>query len=640
MYLEKQITKNFSEYADYVNHERAIADLFDGQKPVARRILYTMYKLKLFPDGQTKKSSNVVGSTMLYHPHGDASIYGALVRMTQDFSNKVPLVIGRGAFGNLDNEPAAMRYTEVKLSEIGNSLVELLPKKLVPMIDNFDGTEKEPDFLPAQFPILLVNGSSGIGVGMSANIPSHNLSEVIDATIALVKNDELTSQDLLSYIKGPDFNSSCSVVNQSDFKAIYGNGKGSFRLRAKFTFSGNELIISNFPYKVAASKIEEQISKETNPDFVSIVNTTAKIEELRITLRKGFDQQEIVRWLSRNTSCETTFPMEFRCIHPSTNKPQIFTLKDYLWTWLKHYKLLVRADLHAENTKAGLRLNIVEGLLKAIKSIDEIITTIKQSENRTMAKKAIMEMGFNEDQAVAILGIRLVSLTKIDGIELEKEKEKLISQIEELESLLSDEKKFNLYVEGLLTRFKKIDNKRQSPIEDSVFPKVIKQKSSKFYITNHQTYIKIHEEVPKGKHIVGDQSNPIYVLHDNFTSPIKNTKEMVVSNVHCIIDSDADVFHVSKDGYIKRTVVSELKSSRKAIATKQDVFTAFQANSGYILITTKSNKQVQFNLDEVKATGRGAKGVIAIKLGSEQISKVEVISAPLKNVKTKRAEQL
>lgn len=640
MQLEQQITQNFTEYSNYVNHERAIAHLFDGQKPVARRVLYTMYKLKLLPTTQTKKSSNIVGSTMLYHPHGDASIYGTLVRMAQDFSNKVPLVIGRGAFGNLDNDPAAMRYTEAKLSDAGFSLVELLNKNLIPMVANFDGTEQEPDFLPAQFPVLLVNGSMGIGVGMAANIPSHNISEVIDAVIALNGNSDLTTQDLLSHIKGPDFNSGCSIVNQSEFAHIYGNGKGSFRLRAKFTFSGNELVISNFPFKVPASKVEEQILNEMNSDIVSTVNTTAKNEELRLTLKKGFDQQEVVRWLCANTSAETTFPMELRCLHPETNVPQIFTLKDYLYLWLKQYQTIIRKDLYQQKIKLGARLNIVEGLERAIKLIDEIIATIKQSENRSAAKQAIVEMGFNEEQANAILDIKLARLTKLDGVELEKEKEELKSQLEELEILLTDGLKFKEYIQNLLFRFKKLDPTRLSPIENSVFPKVVKQKSTKFYITNHQSYIKIHEEVPKGKHIIGDQSNPIYVLHDNFVSPIKNTKETVVSNVHHIINGTEDVIHISKDGYIKRTEVSTLQSSRKAIAAKQDVFTALQADKGYVLLTMQSGKQIQFNLDEVKATGRGARGIVAVKLGNEKLVKAEIISAPKKDVKTKRAEQL
>ena len=639
MKLENKITENFSEYANYVNYERAIPHLYDGLKPVARRILYVMWKMKLLNKNQTKKSSNIVGQTMVYHPHGDASIYAALVRLTQDFSNNLPLIQGRGNFGSLDNDPAAMRYTEAKLSATGESLVKMLGQDLVDFRPNFDGTETEPIFLLPEFPLLLVNGAMGIGVGMSVNIPGHNLNEIIDATIACYQNKITQAKDLLTYISGPDFNCGCAVVNKEDFEHIYNKGKGSFKLRAQFNFSQGELVITNFPFKVSASKIEMQLAELTNLDILSVINTTSNKEELRIRIKRNINQEEFIRWLCANTSCEVAFPMELRAIDPATETPMLFSFHDFLKKWLMQYIKLLTKDINQKLTQLKRKLEITIGLIKAIKHIDEIIATIKQSDNRIAAKQAIIDMGFSDIQAEAILNIRLSKLTKLDAIELNKEEKNLQSKIDDLNLLLSNQQAFDEYVVNRLSEQKKYGQKRRSQIINAVFPKIVKRKSDKFYVTTHSNYVKIHEEIPRGKYITGDRNNPIYVLHDNYITPIKNANETIITNVHTILENDDDIFHVSVDGLITRTKIENIKTTRKAKAANQEVFTAFQAQKGYVLITTKTGKKVQFNLNQIKPTGRNTKGVIAVKLGKEQLQSIRVISTPEDNVKTQRAHQ-
>ena len=251
--LKDKLLENFTEYAEYVNNERAITYYYDGLKPVMRRILYSMYKMKLKPEGQAKKCASIVGQVMAYHPHGDSGIYNALVRSAQDFSLLHPIIQGTGNLGTIDMPPAAMRYTEAKVSKVGWSLVEGLSDKTVPMIDNYDGTEQEPLFLPVPFPYLLVNGTSGIGVGMAASVPSHNLEDVIDATTHLIFNPDAPVEEVIKILKGPDFNSGCDIVNKDDFISIYKTGRGGFRMRSKFSITARQIRATNLPYRTSGA---------------------------------------------------------------------------------------------------------------------------------------------------------------------------------------------------------------------------------------------------------------------------------------------------------------------------------------------------------------------------------------------------
>ena len=632
--LEDQIIEDFTAYSTYVNEERAIPHLYDSLKPVARRVLYVMWKMKLTPDKQTKKCANIVGSTMAYHPHADSGIYGALVRLAQPFSVKVPLIYGQGNFGTEELGPAASRYTEAKLSDLGFALTAKLNKKIVPMHPNYDGTEEEPEFLFAPVPLLLNTGALGIGVGMRTSIPSHNLDEIIQATIHLIKNPNATTEDLLKFIKGPDFPSGCSVVNQEDFVSIYKKGKGSFLLRSTFEFSGNTLVIKNLPMYTIASKIEEQIYKAKEngelKQITKVINTTAQSQELTLQLKSKYDAEELIRNLCSLTDVERSFSMDLRAV--DNGSPRSFTLLSYLRRWIEIHEQLTRKELQLELEDVNYKLEIAQGLRKALIDIDTIIETIKKSDNRSAAKLALQKLEFTENQANAILDIKLSRLTKLEAIELDKQIEDLLVNQNFLLKLLHNTEEFKSYVIDKMKLFLGYDKPRQSKIENTRFPKVVKVKQDRFYLTFSQGTVRITEEIPKVKHLAGSSTSPVFLLEDNFIIPVRNMKETVYTNIRGILE-DKDVFHFSADGYVKRTAASELQVTRKAKITSQEsVIAILQAHNGYALITTKSGKQVQFDLHTVPHTKRGAKGVIAVKLGNEQIEKVELIAKPLKHV--------
>ena len=639
MQLVERITEDFNEYSTYVNEHRAIPHYFDGLKPVQRRVLYSAHLLKLSPDKNYKKVSSIVGSTMLLHPHGDASIAGALVKMAQTFATNYPLIEGRGNYGSLDEPPAAARYIEAKLTPLSQLSLDKLGKNVIPMSSSFDGEAEEPDFLCPPAPLLLINGAMGIGVGMATNVPSHCLSDICDGLIALVEEPNLKTEELIPYIKGPDFPSGCEVVNSSEFSKIYMNN-GSFRLRAKFSFEGKILTIENFPQGISASKVEQQIYKaQENGDLfeiMEVINTTSKQEQLTLKLRKD-DEEQIIKSLCAYTDCESTTPFNLRAIEET---PRTFTLKDYLFKWLEKFKNITTKELQFDYNKLQSRKEVLEGLIKAIANIDEIIEIIKKSNDKSNARENLIEFGFSELQANASLDIRLSRLTKLQHIELETELQKVQTELSKLNELLTNPTTFKQHIINHFTDTKKLSKPRKTKISNNIFPKVIKQKSDKFYITDHTNYIKIHEATPKGKHLMGDSKHPIYVLHENKTTPIKNTKETVISNTHLIISGDAPIYHISTDGYVKKTDPKELQTSRSSIATKQDVLTALQGTEKYMLFATKTGKQAQIPLENIAQTKRGAKGVIGIKLEGEELKSVKLISSPEKEMPVKRPAKL
>ena len=640
--LEDKIIESFTEYSTYVNEERAIPHVYDSLKPVARRLLYVMWKMNLTPEKQTRKSANVVGATMAYHAHGDSGIYGALARLAQPFSVKIPLVYGQGNFGSEEMPPAHMRYTEVKLSKLGYALTEKLKKPIVPMHPNYDGTETEPDFLFAPVPLLLNTGALGIGVGMQVSIPPHNLNEIIAATIHLLHNPNASTEDLLKHIQGPDFPSGCTVVNKEDFLATYTKGKGSFVTRATFEFTGNTLTIKNLPLYSLAAKIEEQIYKAKEEgifrEIVKVINTTAQKQELTIQLKSKFDGDTLIRDLCRLTDAERAIHLDLRAV--DEGKPKQFTLLTYLRRWLDIYQELTRKELELEFSKISNKLEIAEGLKKALLHIDTIIALIKQSENRVAAKTGLMDMGFTDNQANAILDIKLSRLTKLEAVELDKEISELTIEAERLSALLKRKELFIAYLTEQLNKYMGYDLPRSSAIENSKFPKLVKVKQDKYYITFNQGIVRVTEEMPKIKHFVAAPNAPVLILTDNYIVPIKNNKEPVYTGVHGIL-GDKDVLHFSTDGYVKRTKAAELQVTRKGKATNQDkVFTVLQADTGFILMTMKSGKRIQFAVDDVPYSKRGAKGVIAVKLEGEQINQIELIAKPVKGVPIGRNKKL
>lgn len=641
MQLEDQIIKDFAEYSTYVNEERAIPDVYDGSKPVARRILYTFQQLKLTSDKPTKKAATIVGRAMAYHPHGDSSIYGAMVRMAQPFSLRVPLVYGQGNYGSEEMPPAAARYVEAKLSKLGDAMVQKLNRGIVPMVPNYDGTEVEPKYLYAPVPILLNTGALGIGVGQMVSIPSHNLNEIIAATIAMIEKPDIETAELLRYLKGPDFPSGCEVVNQDEFVNIYSKGKGSFVLRSTFEFQGNTMKIKNLPMYSIAAKIESQIyaAKLTGAfrNVVQVVNTTAKSQELTLQLKSNYNAEELVRDLCQHTDAERTMHLDLRALE--NGKPRHFTIVQFFRAWLDtHYKL-VRKENEIDLAELQAKLEILEGLKKALIHIDQLIATIKSSANRTAAKIAIIKIGFTENQANAILDLKLAKLTRLEAVELDKQIAEIVDASEKIKLMLSNQSIFNQSVIAQLKTYLGYDTPRQSALSSTKFAKAVKVKQDIFYLTQTQDVVRVTDEMPKIKHLICSSKSPVYLLSENYVIPVKSSKEPIFTKVLAVLN-DKDVFHFSTDGYVKRTAPAELQATRKAKVTSQEQVHTILQGSGFALITTKTGKQVQFDLDEVPYSKRGARGVIAAKLGGEEIQTIELINSPKAKVPTGRNKQI
>ncbi len=624
--LEEKLLDNFTEYADYVNNERAIVHYYDGLKPVLRRSLYTMYNMGLTPDKQTKKCATIVGKILEFHPHGDTGVYNAVVRAAQDFSLLVPVITGMGNFGSLDMGPAAMRYTEAKISPLGYSLVEGLKDKIVPMVPNYDGTAEEPSFLPVPFPYLLVNGTSGIGVGMAASMPSHNLSDVIDMVSYAILNPEASTSDLVDRLKGPDFGSSCDIVNKDDFKEIYSKGAGSFKMRAKFSITGSQITATNLPYKTSGSRILEQLNgamERGECSFIKEVIDMSSNQEVVLINISTKDVDKAIQELCRVSDLEKSFSLDFSVV---LNTPKRVNLKDYLEAWVRTHKELNRQQLIQERVKAVARLHILEGLLKATKMMDQVIKTIRQSEDRADAKQSLVELGFSLLQSEAILEMKLSRLTKLNELSLLKESEELDQTVKDLTELLESEEKFNNFLIQKMSKFKKMAAPRKSALLQKVFVKVNKEADSKFNLTLVRNKKKVLiSEGFSSKAINGDATSPVYVLHADSVTPVKNAKETAIADAWDVLDDRAlYVLHFSEDGYVKKTKASDLKTSRKAIVAKQTkvisvLSTDKEENKDlYVLLTLNDGKQVQFNIDDISPTGRNTRGVIAVKLEEGQ----------------------
>ena len=628
--LEEKLLDNFTEYADYVNNERAITHYYDGLKPVLRRTLYTMYNMGLTPEKQTRKCATIVGQILSYHPHGDSGVYNALVRAAQDFSLLVPVITGMGNFGSLDMGPAAMRYTEAKLSKFGYTLVEGLKDKVVPMVPNYDGTTEEPLYLPVPIPYLLVNGTSGIGVGMAASIPSHNIKDVVEMTAYFVDHPDATTEELVAKLKGPDFSTGCEIVNKEDFVNIYEQGSGSFKMRAKFSITGNQITATNLPYKVSGAKVYEQVmnaQERGECGFVKTIIDMSTGEEVVIFEVTGKDTDMMIRELCRVSDLEKSFPMDFSVV---LETPQKINLRTYLQKWVETHKAINTKDLKNQEAKARARRLIVEGFLKAILGMDEIVKIIRGSENRAEARANLMELGFREVQANAILDMRLASLTKLSGVELEKEHQNLCFELDRILELLEDEGEFNKYIIKKMDKVNPFAAPRKTTLTQNVFPKLIKAIDTNFNLVVKKDKAYILEGVST-KGLNGDSSNPIYLLTGNEVLPVKSAKESIISGIWGAVDPKTKfVYHISEDGFIKKTKVKDLFTSRKAIVAKQDkVIEVLQTDTDdkYVLLTLSDGKSVQFKVDDINPTGRNARGVIAVKLEDDQ----KVVSAVWSN---------
>ncbi len=455
--LKKTMEQSYIEYAMSVIAARALPDVRDGLKPVQRRILYSMAELSNYPDKPHRKCARIVGDTMgKYHPHGDSSIYGALVNMAQEWSTRYPLVDGHGNFGSVDGDgAAAMRYTEARLSKVSMEMLADISKDTVDFIPNFDETEKEPTVLPSRYPNLLVNGTSGIAVGMATNIPPHNLREVIEAVVKIIDNTvnedrETDIDEILEIIKGPDFPTGGEILGTRGIDEAYRTGKGKIRVRAITNIETmengkNRIIVTELPYMVNKAKLIEKIAdlvKEKRVDGITDLRDESNKDGMRIVieLRRDVNANIILNHLYKHTQLQDTFGVIMLAL--VNNEPKVLNICEMLNNYLLHQKDVVTRRTKYELNKAERRAHILEGLLIALDNIDEVIKIVRGSRTTLDAKNGLMErFGLSDIQAQEIVDMRLRTLTGLAREELEKEYAELMETIDYLKGILADEKK-------------------------------------------------------------------------------------------------------------------------------------------------------------------------------------------------------
>ena len=452
--LQKKMEESYIEYAMSVIASRALPDVRDGLKPVQRRILYSMIELNNGPDKPHRKCARIVGDTMgKYHPHGDSSIYGALVNMAQDWSTRYPLVDGHGNFGSVDGDgAAAMRYTEARLSKISMEMLADINKNTIDFVPNFDGTEKEPTVLPSRYPNLLVNGTSGIAVGMAANIPPHNLREVIQAVVKIIDNQieegrETEIEEILSIVKGPDFPTGATILGTRGIEEAYRTGRGKIRVRAVTDIETmpngkSQIIVTELPYMVNKARLIEKIAelvRDKKIDGITDIKDHSNREGMRIciTLRRDANANVILNQLYKHTQMQDTFGVIMLALVGNT--PKVMSLLEMLKHYLAHQEEVVTRRTQYDLNKAEARAHIVSGLLKALDVIDEVIRIIRASKTRVEAKETLMEtFEFSDVQAQEIVNMRLYQLTGMERERLEKEFNELQMKIKELKAILAD----------------------------------------------------------------------------------------------------------------------------------------------------------------------------------------------------------
>ena len=477
--LNHEMKESFLSYAMSVIVARALPDVRDGMKPVHRRILYAMHTLNNYSNQPHKKSARIVGDVIgKYHPHGDSAVYEAMVRMAQDFSFRYPLIDGHGNFGSVDGDPAAaMRYTEARMSKISAELLKDLDKNTVDFNDNYDGTEQEPSVLPCRFPNLLVNGTSGIAVGMATNIPPHNLKETMNAILAQINNPEISIEELMEYLSAPDFPTGGIIIGTQEMKRAYLTGTGTVTVRAKTEIvklknNKQEIIIKEIPYQVNKTRLSEriaEIAKNKIIDGVTDLRDESNRKGLKVVieLRKDANAKVILNNLFKHTQMQTTYGVNMLAL--DKGQPKVFNLKYLLQCYIDHqYEVLTRrTEFDLEKAKA--RLHIVEGLLIALANIDEVIKIIKSSDTPdTAIKELTAKFLLTEIQSKAILDMRLQTLTGLQVNKLEEEASKLKKLVAELEEILNNsDKKREVLVNELTEIRDKYGDNRRSEIDNS-----------------------------------------------------------------------------------------------------------------------------------------------------------------------------
>ena len=681
--IEKEMRTAYIDYAMSVIVSRALPDVRDGLKPVHRRILYAMYEDGITSDKPYRKSANTVGSVLgRYHPHGDSSVYDAMVRMAQDFSMRYMLIDGHGNFGSVDGDgAAAMRYTEARMSKIAEYMLTDIEKNTVDFMPNYDDRLQEPTVLPARIPALLINGSSGIAVGMATNIPPHNLREVIDGIIKIIDEDEVTDEDLIKVIKGPDFPTEGIILGLEGIKQAYKTGRGKITLRAETNIeemSGNRqrIIVSSLPYQVNKANLIKAISdlsKEKKVEGISECRDESDREEkvrVVIELKRDANAQVVLNQLFKHTQMQTTFGIIMLAL--VKGEPKILTLRQCLDCYIDHRKDVILRRTQFDLDKALARAHILEGLKIALDNIDEVINIIRSAYDD--AKERLMErFGLSDVQAQAILDMRLKTLSGLQREKIEEEYKQLMELIEHLRAILNSERLvFDIIKEELLEIRDKFGDDRKTKIvagEGEIdLEDLIKEEQTVVALT-HSGYIKrmpidtYRSQKRGGKGITG-----IATKEDDFVKQIftASTHDMILfftskgklyklrgyeipeagrtargtaivnllsldpgERVSAVIPiqnfaEGKYLLMATKNGLIKKTALKEYDTTRKTglqgITLKdEDELIAVRLTDGQdnVVLVTKNGLCITFDEKDVRPIGRVAQGVIGIRLDDD-----------------------
>ncbi|ENY5695115.1 DNA gyrase subunit A [Staphylococcus pseudintermedius] len=539
--ISKEMRESFLDYAMSVIVSRALPDVRDGLKPVHRRILYGLNEQGMTPDKPYKKSARIVGDVMgKYHPHGDSSIYEAMVRMAQDFSYRYPLVDGQGNFGSMDGDgAAAMRYTEARMTKLALELLRDINKDTIDFIDNYDGNEREPSVLPSRFPNLLVNGASGIAVGMATNIPPHNMREVIDGVLSLSHNPDITISELMEDIQGPDFPTAGLILGKSGIRRAYETGRGSVIMRAKAEIESrgggrDRIVVTEIPFQVNKARMIEKIAELVRDKKIDGITDLRDETSLRtgvrvvIDVRKDANASVILNNLYKQTPLQTSFGVNIIAL--VNGRPQLINLKQALYHYLEHQKEVVRRRTEYNLRKAKDRAHILEGLRIALDHIDEIITIIRESETDKVAMESLQSrFALSERQAQAILDMRLRRLTGLERDKIEQEYNDLIAYIAELEAILADEEKLLELVREELTEIKeKFGDDRRTEIQlggiDQLEDEDLIPEEQIVITLSHNNYIKrLPASTYRAQNRGGRGVQGMNTLDDDFVSQLVTT---------------------------------------------------------------------------------------------------------------------
>ncbi len=680
--IEEEMQKSYIDYAMSVIVSRALPDVRDGMKPVHRRILYVMNELSLWPEKPFRKSASIVGDVMgNYHPHGDAAIYDALVRLSQDFSLRYPLVNGHGNFGSVDNDPpAAMRYTEAKLHKIALEMLADLDKETVDFVPNYDDRLKEPSVLPAKLPALLINGAYGIAVGMACNIPPHNLTEVVNGTIAQLENPDITNEELMAYIKGPDFPTAGIIVGKEGIKSAYTTGRGKVCVRAKAEIEEDSrgrfrIIVSEIPYQVNKAALVENIAKLVQLktiEGISDLRDESDREGLRIVieLKRDANPNVVLNLLYKHTQLQTTQSMLMLAL--VDGQPKVLKLNEILAEYIKHRESVVVRRTKFDLEKAEARLHILEGLRIAIDNIDEVIKIIRESYDDAQ-ERLMTTFGLSEIQANSILEMRLRTLQGLQREKIENEYNSLIELIAHLKEILGSEQLVkDIIKEELLELKEKYGDERLTTIthgeSDIDIESLIKEETNIVTLT-HFGYIKrVSADTYRSQKRGGKGLTAMNTREDDFVEHLfvtsthdymmfftttgrafklkayeipeasRTAKGTAIVNllqlaqgekiaaVIPVKDYDAELYVLmaTRNGLIKKTKLSEYSNIRKTgiqgITLREDDelidVRLTDGNSSIVMVTAKG-LSIRFNEEEVRAVGRTSMGVKGINLAND-----------------------